>query len=99
MSGGNDVLSERESRTLAEIEDHVSTEDPAFARQLADGAPGTADVRRWPYTLALVLALVLMAVSLILALPVATALTAVLAAVLMGIRLRSRAASRGIERA
>lgn len=85
------MLSEREHRTLADIEGHLRAEDPALARRLGDGAPPRQGPPRWPYTVGLVLALVLLAVCLVLALPLAAAQSAVLAVLAAICRVRSRA--------
>jgi cytoskeletal protein RodZ len=64
------VLSDWESRKLAQLEDQLSNEDPDLARSLVDGK--TPRRRgRWPYTTALIVAVVVLGLCLLAALPIA----------------------------
>lgn len=74
------VLSERERRTLDEIERRLAVEDPALAQSFLTGQPLAGRSARWPYTAAVVLTMALLAITLLLALLVAALSSASLVA-------------------
>ncbi len=73
------MLTERERRTLDDIEHQIGAEDPDLARCLIKGVPRRGQPRRWPSTVALILTLMLLAVSIVFALPGVAAVAVVLA--------------------
>ncbi len=90
------MLSERERRTLNDIERQIGTEDPDLARCLIKGVPRREQPRRWPSTVGLVLALLSLAVSIVLALPGVAAVAVVLATALAVRRWRQSRACCGV---
>lgn len=86
------MLSERERKTLNEIEQAIYADDPSMARCFADGFAQSA--RLWPYTLAITLGAVLLVVSIVLQLLVSALIAIVVTIVAVGGRYLARRRSR-----